>query len=190
MASFVERAIGAARLDAATYEEVEADPSALGQAMAVVALASISAGIGSSLASGGHGTSLVIVVLFNIVGWFVWAFVTYLVGTRILPTPETQADLGQLLRTTGFSATPGILGILGGVPWIGGLVLFVVWIWQLAAMVIAVRQALDYTSTGRAVGVCLIGFAAYVLVTFVLVGVVVGGLMAVGGGPTPAGALQ
>jgi hypothetical protein len=189
MATFVERAIGAARLDAATYEEVEADPGALGQAMAVVALASVSAGIGSSLASGGHGTSLLIGVVFNLAGWFVWAFVTYLVGTRILPTPETQADVGQLLRTTGFSATPGVLGILGAVPVIGGLVLFVAWLWQLAAMVVAVRQALDYTSTGRAVGVCLIGFAAYVLVTFVLVGMVVGGLVAVGGAPAPAGAM-
>jgi hypothetical protein len=189
MASFVERAIGAARLDAATYEEVEADPTALGQAMGVVALASVSAGIGSSLASGGEGANLMLGVLFNFVGWFVWAFVTYLVGTRILPTAETQADVGQMLRTTGFSATPGMLGILGGVPIVGGLVLFVAWLWQLAAMVVAVRQALDYTSTGRAIGVCVIGFLAYLLVTFVLVGIVVGGMMAVGGTPSPAGAV-
>jgi hypothetical protein len=188
MATFLERAIGAARLDVATYEEVEADPGALGQAMTVVALASISAGIGSSLAADGHGASVIGGVLFNLIGWFVWAFITYLVGTRILPTPETQADLGQLLRTTGFSATPGVLGILGGIPLIGGLVLFVAWLWQLAAMVVAVRQALDYSSTGRAIGVCLIGFAAYLLVAIVLAGVVMGGLMAVGGGQ-PAGAM-
>lgn len=106
MASLMERAIGAARLDAATYEEVEADPSALGQAMAVVALASVSTGIGASLASGGEGVNLVFGVLLNFVGWFAWALVAYLVGTRILPTPETQADLGQMLRTTGFSAAP------------------------------------------------------------------------------------
>lgn len=189
MASFVERAIGAARLDAATYEEVEADPGSLGQAMAIVVLAAISAGLGTSLASGGDGPSLVVAVLFNLAAWFVWAFITYLVGTRILPTAETQADVGQLLRTTGFSATPGLLGIVGAVPLIGGLVLFVAWLWQLAAMVVAVRQALDYTSTGRAIGVCLIGFAAYVLVAVVLLGIVMGGLMAVGGVPAPAGAM-
>jgi hypothetical protein len=191
MASFLERAIGAARLDSATYEEVEADPSALGQAMAVVAVSSISAGIGSALAAAdGAGPGVVGSVLFNLIGWFVWAFITYLVGTRILPTPETQADVGQMLRTTGFSAAPGVLGILGGIPAIGGLVLFVVWIWQIAAMVVAVRQALDYTSTGRAIGVCLIGFAAYLLVAIVIAGVVMGGLMAVGGAaPGPAGAI-
>src|SRR5690554_4006001 len=113
MAGFVERAIGAARLDAAAYEEVEADPGALGQAMAVVVLASISTGIGSQIAQGAQGASLVFGAVFNVIGWFVWAFVVYLVGTRILPTAETEADVGQLLRTTGFSAAPGVLGILG-----------------------------------------------------------------------------
>lgn len=189
MASFLERAIGAARLDVATYEEVEADPSALGQALAVVALASIAAGIGSSAASGGHGASLLGGVIFNLIGWFVWAFITFLVGTRILPTAETKSDLGEMLRTTGFSAAPGVIGILGLLPLIGGLVLMVAWLWQLAAMVVAVRQALDYTSTGRAVGVCLIGFAAYLLVAIVLAGALMGGMMAIGGGPQPAGAM-
>lgn len=174
MATFMERAIGAARLDAATYEEVEADPSALGQAMAVVVIASLASGLGSSLASGGHGASVLGGMVLSVIGWFVWALVTYLVGTRILPTPETRCDLGEMLRTTGFSAVPGTLGILGFVPLIGGLVLFVAWLWQLAAMVVAVRQALDYTSTGRAVGVCLIGFAAYLLIAIVLAGLLVG----------------
>lgn len=189
MASFGERILGAVRLDAATYEEVEADTTALGQALAVVVLASVSAGLGSSLAAGNQGVGLLGGVLFNLAGWFVWAFLTYLVGTRILPTPETEADVGQLLRTTGFSAAPGMLGILGAIPAIGGLVLFVAWLWQLAAMVVAVRQALDYTSTGRAIGVCLIGFVAYLLIATVLAGILMGGLMAVGGGPRPAGAM-
>jgi len=184
MAGFVERAIGAARLDAAAYEEVEADPGALGQAMAVVVLASISTGIGSQIAQGAQGASLVFGAVFNVIGWFVWAFVVYLVGTRILPTAETEADVGQLLRTTGFSAAPGVLGILGAVPLVGWLVLLVAWLWQLASMVVAVRQALDYESTGRAIGVCLIGFAAYLVVLFVVVGL----LFAAGGGP-PAGAM-
>jgi hypothetical protein len=79
-----------------------------------------------------------------------------------------------MLRTTGFSAVPGAFGILGFVPLVGGIILFVAWLWQLAAMVVAVRQALDYTSTGRAVGVCLIGFAAYLLIALVLAGLLVG----------------
>jgi hypothetical protein len=174
MASFLERAIGAARLDPATYEEVEADPNALGQAMAVVVLASLAGGLGSSLASGGQGAGLLAGMLLAVVGWFAWALVTYLVGTRILPTVDTQCDLGEMLRTTGFSAVPGTLGILGFLPLIGGLLLFVSSLWQLAAMVVAVRQALDYTSTGRAIGVCLIGFAAYLLIAIVLAGLLVG----------------
>ena len=168
MAGLVERAIGAARLEVATYEEVEHDPGALGQAMAVVVLASVAAGIG---ASGQGAPGLVGGAIANLVGWFAWALVTYVIGTKVLPSPQTDADLGQMLRTIGFSAAPGIVAVLGIVPVLGRAAVFVAGIWQLAAMVVAVRQALDYTSTGRAVAVCLIGFAFYVLIGVVLVAV-------------------
>jgi hypothetical protein len=165
MATLIERAIGAARLDVATYEEVEHDPSALGQAMAVVVVAAIASGIGSAQ-QGLLG--LAVGALASLVGWFVWAGLVYLVGTRLLPAPGTKADLSQLLRTTGFSAAPGVLAAGGVVPGIGMIVVAVAGLWQLATMVVAVRQALDYPSTGRAIAVCLIGFVVYVLIVGVL----------------------
>ena len=78
----------------------------------------------------------------------------FLVGTRLLPGPKTEADFGQLLRTLGFSATPGVFQIFGIVPVVGWLIALAASLWQLAAMVVAVRQALDYESTGRAIAVC------------------------------------
>ena len=162
MASFVDRVVGAARLDAKVYEEIEADPSAMGQAMAVVAAAALAAGVGSI---GGGATGAVAAVVGGIVGWFLWAVVTWLIGTRLLPEPGTSADLGQMLRTIGFSAAPGLLNVLGIIPFLGVLVSFVAAVWQLVAMVVAVRQALDYTSTGRAVLVCFIGWAFYMIVS-------------------------
>lgn len=158
MASLIERAIGAARLDAAVYEDVEADSSALGQAMIVVATAAVASGIGSSVSSDLAGPGVVVPIIGSLIGWFVWSFVVYVIGAKAMPEPSTQADLGQLLRTTGFAAAPGVAGIVGVVPKIGGLLLFAISLWQLAAMVVAVRQALDYTSTGRAVAVCVIGW--------------------------------
>lgn len=186
MATLLERAIGAARLDVATYEEVEHDQTALAQAMAVVAIASIATGIGSASASGGHGIGLVGGVIAAMIGWVVWAFTIYLVGTKMLPEADTKSDLGELLRTTGFAAAPGVVGALGIIPGIGGLVLTVVWLWQLAAMVVAVRQALDYTSTGRAVIVCVVGMIAQLVVIFLLMTLVFGGIAALGGSATPA----
>jgi hypothetical protein len=156
--------IGAAKLDVHTYEEVEANTAALGQSMWVVVLSSIAAGIGS-----GEGiVGLVVGSLAALIGWFIWALVTYLIGTKMLPEPQTQADVGQLLRTTGFSASPGLLRVLGVIPGIGTLAVGVANIWMLVAMVVAVRQALDYTGTLRAIGVCLIGWLALVLITMVL----------------------
>ncbi len=94
----------------------------------------------------------------------------YIIGTKILPEPQTRSDLGELLRTTGFSASPGLLRVLGVLPFIGVLIIFAVSIWMLIAMIIAVRQALDYQSTGRAVGVCLIGWFVFVVIMLLLSG--------------------
>jgi hypothetical protein len=159
MATFVQRMIGASKLDVATYEEVEADSSAIGQATAVVAMSAIAGGLG---ALGGMGPgAFVPMAIAGLLGWYVWAFLTWLVGTKILGTPETNADIGQLLRTIGFSAAPGILRVFGVLPMLGPLVALVSGVWMLIAMSIAVRQALDYRSTGRAVAVCVIGFLFY-----------------------------
>ena len=97
-----------------------------------------------------------------------------MIGTKLLPQPQTQADIGQLLRTTGFAASPGLLRILTIIPGLGSIIGFVISVWMLATMVVAVRQALDYTSTLRAVGVCVIGWLLLVLVTAVLMGMVAG----------------
>jgi hypothetical protein len=177
MASFVERVVGAARLDARTYEEVEADTTAMGQAMAVVAASALAAGVGS-ISSGATGA--VAAVVGGFVGWFLWAVVTWLVGTKLLPEPGTSADLGQMLRTIGFSAAPGLLNVLGIIPLVGLVVWLLAAVWQLVAMVVAVRQALDYTSTGRAVLVCFIGWVFYMIVSIGLamvmgIGSVIGG---------------
>ncbi len=156
MTSFTQRVIGAAKLNVHIYEEVEADTKALGQAMGVVALSSVAAGIGAVGREGMPG--LFGGLVGSLLGWLIWAGLTYFIGNRILPTPQTHADWGELLRTTGFAAAPGMIRILGIVPGLTGLVFFVAGVWMLAAFVVAVRQALDYTSTGRAVGVCLIGW--------------------------------
>jgi hypothetical protein len=159
MANFQDRIIRAAKLDVSLYEEVEADPEALGQAMTVVVLSSLAAGIGG-LRTGGLG-GLVVGTIAALVGWFIWAYITYFIGTKLLPESQTQANPGQLLRTIGFASAPGLIRVVGFIPVVGGLIDLVAAIWMLVAMVIAVRQALDYTSTGRAVGVCVIGWIIY-----------------------------
>src|SRR5581483_289837 len=156
MDGLVDRAVRAAKLDATLYEEVEADEAALGQAMAVVVVSSVCAGIGSAGEGGILG--LVLGAVGALIAWYIWAYLTYFIGTKLLPEPQTRANVGELLRTTGFSSSPGVLLLLGIIPGLMVVVFTVASIWMLDAMVVAVRQALDYTSTGRAVGVCLIGW--------------------------------
>ena len=156
MAIFIDRIIRAAKLDVQLYEEVEADSWAMSQAMGVVVLSSIAAGIGN-IARGGPG-GILIGTIFALIGWYIWAYLTYFIGTKFLPEPQTEANPGELLRTIGFSSSPGLIRVLGIIPWLAGVVFIVASIWMLVAMVIAVRQALDYKSTLRAVGVCVIGW--------------------------------
>lgn len=165
------RILRAALLDAELYEEVEADRGATGQAGAVVLLSAVAAGIGSIENGGVEG--ILWSTLAALAGWWVWAYVTYFIGTRLLPTADTVADHGELLRTIGFSSAPGMLRILGLFAPVAGLVFLVSSLWMLVAMVVAVRQALDYTGTARAIAVCVIGFpvyAAILVLTFLLVG--------------------
>ncbi len=162
MNPFVDRMIRAAKLDVNVYEEVEADKTAFGQAMGVVILSSVAAGIGSISAASGAG--LFFGAIAALIGWFVWSYLTYIIGAKFLPEPQTSADYGELLRTIGFSSSPGLIRVLGIIPGLNAIVSLVASIWMFVAMVIAVRQALDYQSTGRAVGVCLIGWVVQVAV--------------------------
>jgi hypothetical protein len=155
--TFLQRLIGAAALDAAIYEEVEADPEATRQAMAVVVLSSVAIGIGAR----GLGGGLATIALFGVIAlitWAAWALLMFELGARLMPGRQTRSNPYELLRTVGFAATPGFAAVLGAVPAVTIPVLAGSSLWMLAAMVVAVRQALDYESTGRAVAVCLLGW--------------------------------
>jgi hypothetical protein len=159
---FVDRMIRASKLEVGLYEEVEADTSAMGQALGVVLLSSLAAGIGDFV-QGGLG-ALVMGTVAALLGWYAWAFITYVIGAKLFPMPQTSTSHGELLRTLGFASAPGLLRILGVVPGLAGMAFLVAAVWMLMATVIAVRQALDYTSTTRAVGVCVIGWLVQVLI--------------------------
>ena len=162
--TFVERMVGAARLSSSAYEDVEADRGATAQAFAVVVLSSLAAGIGAGAGLRG----LIVGAIASLVGWLVWAVLIYLIGARWLAEPGTQTDTGELLRTIGFAMSPGILRVVGIVPFLTSIVFTITAFWMLATMVVGVRQALDYKSTWRAVGVCLLGWILQLL-AFILV---------------------
>ncbi|MFP4040851.1 MAG: YIP1 family protein [Desulfosudaceae bacterium] len=172
MSQLIDRMLRAAKLDVNLYEEVEADQSAMGQAMIVVVLASLAAGIGTISTAGVMG--IVIGTLTALAGWFIWAYLTYFIGTKMLPEPQTEASPGELLRTIGFSSAPGLIRVLAIIPGLATIVFLISGVWMLVAMIIAVRQALDYQSTLRAVGVCVIGWIIQVLVIGLMVALFAG----------------
>jgi hypothetical protein len=162
MTSFPYRVFGAAALDVGVYEEVEADRGATMQAALVVLASSLAIGFGAYGLTGRTGASLlagaVVWSALSLVGWAAWALLVFQVGGRLMPTRETRVDVAELLRTIGFSTAPGLLCILGVMPSVARPAFILALVWMLVSMVVAVRQALDYDSTLRAVVVCLIGW--------------------------------
>ena len=137
--------------------------SATLQAALVVVLSSIAAGIGAiSLGA----SNFLMAPLLSLVSWYIWAYLIYFIGAKLFPEKNTEADHGQLLRTIGFSSAPGLIRIFGFTPELMSITFIGSGIWMMVAMVIAVRQALDYESTWRAIGVVVIGFLvqAFVLI--------------------------
>ncbi|MDP8922480.1 MAG: YIP1 family protein [Chloroflexota bacterium] len=165
-----DRMIRAARLDSNLYEEVEHDQNATGQAATVVAIVAVCQAIGSAVRvlnapeAGGPGAAVLGVVLGLVaafIGWIVWSYVTYWIGTSVFKGVATP---GEMLRTIGFAYTPNVLGILAFIPFVGGLAAFIGSIWALVAGIIAIRQGLDL-STGQAVITAIIGWLAVLLLT-------------------------
>lgn len=168
MLNFLRRMVGAALLKRSTYEEVESDRTATGQALAVVLLASLGAGIG--WVGPGRAWNMAVLSAVAVAFWMAWALLTFFIGSRLLAEPQTRADPGELLRTLGFAQAPGVFRALGAVDGFGLPVAIVTGLWTLATMVVAVRQALDFASTGRAVAVCVFGLLL-VIVMLVVIGV-------------------
>lgn len=164
--SLINRMVRASQFDPTVYEEVEADSSATGQAAVVIILTSTAAGIGAYHEGGLNGIFLT--TLFALLSWVIWSYLTYFIGVRWLPDPETKSSPGELLRTTGLSSAPGMVRLLGVIPGTTNAVFIVAAVWMLIAMVVAVKQALDYRSMWKALGVCMIGWLIQVAVLVVV----------------------
>ena len=171
----IQRMIGAALFNAETYEEIEADPGAIGQAILVVILVTVCGAVGGIIGGLlGDASALRIVLgvvaglVFGIVRWAIWVSVLSLVGGMMLRTASTNTSWAEIGRVVGFAYTPGVLSIFSFVPFIGWLFPLVAWVWTLAAVTMAVRQALDFESAGRAIAVVLlaavIGFIPWIII--------------------------
>ena len=170
-AAMSDRMMRAARLDPQVYEELEHDLTATGQALTVVVVVAVASGIGHALGEilGGHpGTALggfIAGIVTALLGWAVWSFLAYIIGTKLFGGIATY---GELLRTIAFAQSPGVLNILNFIPILGGLLSLVVGLWILAATIIAMRQALDFDTT-KAVLTAIVGFFAYIILAAILV---------------------
>jgi len=173
MASLGERMAGAMKADVKTFQEIEADPTAIGQAVTVIVIASVASIIGNAWRLGlSVGLKTLIV---NLIGYALWTLLVVLIGTKVMPEPTTKADFNEGFRVIGFTAAPGVFNVLAIIPFLGPVISFMVWIWTLVIGVVAVREVLDYSNTGRAIIVCLLAaVVCWIVVWIVLLPLLVG----------------
>jgi len=160
------------KLDPHAFEDVERDPTAIGQSVGVIALAAVAAGIGNIYYGG--LTGIVSGAFMSVISFLIWSLIIWLVGTKVLPEPATKADYPETFRVLGFAAAPGLASVITIIPLLGWLLMFVIWLWQIAAMVIAVRQVLDFSTTGKAIVVVIIGFIINIVLTMLIIGPLIG----------------
>jgi hypothetical protein len=173
MATLGERMVGAMKADVKTFQEIEADPTAIGQAVTVIVIAGVASLIGNIWRV---GMSLGMMTLVSsLIGYALWTLLVVLIGTKVMPEPTTKADFNEGFRVIGFTASPGVFNVLAIVPFLGPLISFAIWIWMVVIGVVAVREVLDYSNTGRAIIVCLIAAViCWIVVTIVLLPMLVG----------------
>lgn len=170
--TFISRMIGACMLSAYTFEDVESDTSATTQALMVVLIVSFAGSF--PLLLQGNVKYFAVMIFAGIIFWLTWALVTYTVGGTILKTLHTEANWGELLRTTGFAQTPGLFGLIGIIPILGQIIALPIMIWQIIAMVIGIKHALDYSSNLRAVGVVVLAFVPATIINLTILAILLG----------------
>jgi hypothetical protein len=173
MASLGERMVGAMKADVKTFQEIEADPTAIGQAVTVIVIAGVASLIGNIWRVGMSVGMMTLVS--SLIGYALWTLLVVLIGTKVMPEPTTKANFNEGFRVIGFTASPGVFNVLAIVPFLGPLISFAIWIWMVVIGVVAVREVLDYSNTGRAIIVCLIAAViCWIVVTIVLLPMLVG----------------
>ena len=166
----LDRVIGVFKLSSNTFEEIEHDQNATGEAAIVVAvvalLAAIGGGVGASvIGNRGFFGGFIGALIWIVVLWVVWSAVTYIVGTAIF---GGKADMGEMLRVTGYAFAPQFLNII---PCIGSIIGL---IWTLAALFVAARQGLDLDNTKTALTV-VVGLIVY-LIGAAILNLLIGGI--------------
>ena len=161
----LNRMLRAAQLEAVSMEH---DSSLLVQALWVIAISSATAGTSATITGGLLG--LAQMGLTALLSWFLWSLITHLLLTILIHT-TIQIGYRQTLSAIGFSASPGMIRILGIIPFLSGFIHLVAQVWMFLAMVTAVRHTFDHITIWQTVGVVLPGWslqAVMVLVVFLL----------------------
>ncbi len=173
--TLIQNMISAAKLDTNFFSAVEHDESKNQEALTVVIIAAIASALGNGILgifangimSGLFGAVFGLVMI--LAGYYIWSYLAFYIGTKFF---GGEADVGEVLRTFGYSYSPQVLSILAFIPCVGWAIAMAAGIWSLVAGVVALREAMDF-DTGKAILTAIIAWIIMV-VLFAIVSMILG----------------
>ena len=174
----INRVLRAAQLDREFFKEAEADTSLNQEALTIVIIVSVLAGIGSFIGTLRQGFGAAILGLFvttliGVANYYIWAYVTHFIGTNMF---EGEADVGELLRVLGYASGPRLLSFFQFIPCLGAILAFAGGIWALVVGFFGVQEALDLDTTETLVTVVLGWIVIFIISAIVTSVLGLGGL--------------
>jgi len=183
----INRIMRAIRLDWTVFREIAEDRNAMTEAAIIVIVVTLLSGIGTLIgaliADIEFGTALLgllstWLISGILLGWILWAVLTYFVGTMFF---QGKSDIPEMMRVLGYANAPNLLGIFGFIPCVGWIIALAGAILALIAGVIAVREAMEFDTTKAIITVVISWVIAFVL------SLIIGSILGVGAAATMGG---
>jgi len=178
----IDRIIRAIRLDPTLYREVADDEDYNDEAYIIVGivtlLSAFGAGLGAAISrtsgQGFFGAFFSDAITRVLLGWLLWAVISYFVGTML----GGKSSIPEMMRTLAYAQVPAFVSVLGFIPCLGFLFVVAGFLLSIGAGVIAIRESMEFDTMNAAI-TAVIGILVYVAAT-VIIGIVFGGIALAG----------
>ncbi len=103
--------------------------------------------------------------LTAILTWFIWAILIYVLGVKIFPDKQTKVSFKKVLTAVGFAHAPGLLRFFAVTPELMIPIIFITQFWIFAALIISIRQILNFKSNLKSFGIVFLSFLIIVFMS-------------------------
>ena len=108
--------------------------------------------------------------LTQLINWFVWSVLIYVIGVKIFPDKDSKVPFKKILIGVGFAHTPGVLRFFAVSPDLMVPIIILTQFWIFAGLIISTKQILNLKSNLKSFGIIFLSLLilSILFVTFVV----------------------